>query len=355
MPFLKSKLYYLNSWPSPSQFGDDVLLIYDQIFNRHAKVKAWIQKFPHRYAVKSGENLKDVQHFAKHMKQVSRLTQSLSSRKLRIVVLGGGSVGDFGGFVASVYKRGVELIHIPSTWLAAMDSSHGGKTALNVGGAKNQIGTFYPASAVFMVKPLLLAQPAERNFEALGELIKMALLSGGPLFRKLESTSRLDGRGLWRLLPDVVREKYRIVQLDPLEQSGVRHLLNFGHTMGHVFESHYGLPHGVAVLAGIQFALDWSYQRGVMTEKDYLQLMHAKFWKRSVAAKLQGPWKKLNMLGLLSDPPIMFMRYLEQDKKRSTAKSLRYIFLQKPGKPLIAEVDFEDFPAEIRRQSQFWG
>ena len=355
MSFQKSKLYYLNTWPSLNEFGDDVLLIYDQIFDRQPKVKRWIDKFSHRYGIKSGEGLKDLAQFPKHMKQISVRAQALSSRKMTMVVLGGGSVGDFGGFVASVYKRGVELVHIPSTWLAAMDSAHGGKTALNVAGVKNQIGTFYPASRVYMIKPLLLSQPSERSFEALGELIKMALLSGGRMYTQLNQASRLDGRALWKLLPGVVQEKCRIVNLDPFEKSGVRHLLNFGHTLGHVFESHYGLPHGVAVLAGLQFSLDWSYQRGVMNEKDYLQLMHAPFWRKAVTAKLQGPWKNLSMLALLGESSSKFLKYLEQDKKRSTSDRLRFIFLQKPGKPVIAEVAFGEFAPEILRQSHYWG
>jgi 3-dehydroquinate synthase len=350
-----SRVLYSNTWPSAETFGDDVLLIYDQIFDRHSKVKTWIRKFPHRYAVKSGESLKDLNHFPRHMKMISQKTKSLSSRQLKIVVLGGGSVGDFGGFVASVFKRGVELIQIPSTWLAAMDSAHGGKTALNVAGAKNQIGTFYPATRIHLIKPLLMAQPAERSFEALGEVIKTALLSGGRLFTALNAAKRFDGKNLWSLLPLVVREKYRIVHQDPLETSGHRHLLNFGHTLGHVFESHYRLPHGVAVLAGLQFSLEWSYQRGLMTQREYLKLMHQPFWLKAVAAKLQSPWKKLNMLSLLSEKPAIFMHYLRQDKKKSTAQSLRFIFLRKPGQPLVEVVNLQDFPIEIHRQRSFWG
>jgi 3-dehydroquinate synthase len=353
--FLQSKLFYLNTWPSPEKFGEDVFLIYDRIFDRQPKARSWIQKFPHRYAVKSGETLKNLDQFPKHMKQISAKTRDLSSRKMKILVLGGGSVGDFGGFVASIFKRGVELIHIPSTWLAAMDSAHGGKTALNVAGAKNQVGSFYPASQVYMIKPLLMAQPAARGFEALGELIKMALLSGGTLYGRLNRASSLNSKVLWQLLPLVVREKYKIVQKDPEEKKGLRHLLNFGHTLGHVFEAHYGIPHGVAILAGLQFALDWSYQRGFMTEKEYLKLMHAPFWRKAVKAKLQSEWKNLNMLALLSEKPMVFLHYLQQDKKKSNAQNLRFVFLQKPGAPVISEVSLQEFPAEIHRQQSFWG
>ena len=354
MAYSQSRLHYVNAWPSPKKFGDDVFLIYDKIFDRSSSVAPWVRQFEHRYAVQSGEDLKSLQNFARHMNEISKRTSKLSSRKMKILVLGGGSVGDFGGFVASVYKRGVELIHIPSTWLSAMDSAHGGKTALNVGGAKNQIGTFYPASQIYLIKPLLLAQPSERSFEALGELIKMALLSGGILFRRLEHMPNLDSRSLWKILPLVIREKYKIVQKDPQEKKGLRHLLNFGHTLGHVFEAHYGLPHGVAVLAGLQFALEWSYERGLMSESDYLKLMQARFWQKAVKAKLQSSWKNLSMLALLNERPAIFQNYLQQDKKKSNARKLRFIFLKKPGHPVIQEVGLHEFSPEIIRQRSFW-
>lgn len=355
MPSFQSKLHYVNQWPSPKKFGDEVLLIYDRIFDRHPKVASWVKQFPVRYAVASGEELKSLKKFPQHMEAILQKTHSFSSRKLKIVVLGGGSVGDFGGFIASVYKRGVELVHIPSTWLSAMDSAHGGKTALNARGAKNQIGTFYPAKDIYLVKPLLLAQPDARGFEALGELIKMALLSGGPLFARLNRVSSLNASALWGLLPYVVKEKYKIVAKDPEEKKGLRHLLNFGHTMGHVVEAHYGLPHGVAVLAGLQFALEWSYGKGFMSQKDYLKLMQAKFWKKAVQAKQRSVWKNLSMMALLSERPKSFMHYLEQDKKKTSSKKLRFVFLKSPGKPIIAEIPLADFIPEIARQQSFWG
>lgn len=355
MASFSSQLHYVNQWPSPNKFGDEVLLIYDRIFDRHPKVVSWIRRFPVRYGVKSGEELKSLQHFPKHMNAILQRTHHFSSRRLKIVVLGGGSVGDFGGFIASVYKRGVDLIHIPSTWLSAMDSAHGGKTALNARGAKNQVGTFYPAKEVYLIKPLLLAQPSERGFEALGELIKMALLAGGGLYRKINTASSLKSETLWRLLPLVIREKYKIVQKDPEEKKGLRHLLNFGHTMGHVFEAHYALPHGVAVLAGLQFAMEWSYQRGFMTQKDYLKLMQAKFLEKAVLSKRQSSWGNLSMMALLSENPQNFIRYLQQDKKKTSANTLRFVFLKKPGKPAVAEVKVQELLFEIARQRSFWG
>lgn len=351
----KSKLHYRTQWPAPKIFGAETLLIYDRIFDRHPEVALWIRQFPVRYAVKSGEDLKSLQKFPQHMNLILQKTHHMSSRKLKIVVLGGGSTGDFGGFIASIFKRGVPLVHIPSTWLSAMDSAHGGKTALNARGAKNQVGTFYPATDIYMIKPLLLSQPPARTFEALGELIKMALLSGGRLYKKINQAKSLNSENLWKLLPLVVAEKYKIVRKDPEEKKGLRHLLNFGHSMGHVFESYYSLPHGVAVLAGLQFSLEWSYQRGYLTQADYLKLMQAKFWQKAVQAKKQSAWKNLSMLGLLNENASKFLPYLEQDKKKTSSHKLRFVFLKNPGRPVIAEVALSDMLTEIRRQQSFWG
>lgn len=351
----QSKLHYVSQWPSPQKFGDEVLLIYDRIFDRHPKVASWVKRFPVRHAVKSGEELKSLQNFPRHMEAILQKSRQFSSGSLKIVVLGGGSVGDFGGFVASVYKRGVDLIQVPSTWLAAMDSAHGGKTALNARGAKNQLGTFYPASEIYMIKPLLLAQPPERGFEALGELIKMSLLSGGGLYRSLNNVTSLNSETLWKLLPGVVREKYKIVAKDPEEKKGFRQLLNLGHTLGHVVEAHYELPHGVAVLAGLQFSLEWSYEKGIMSQREYLKLMQAKFWKKAVQAKQRSLWKNLSMMALLSEKPQSFLSYLEQDKKKIGSAKLRFIFLKGPGQPVIAEVGIQEIITEIARQQSFWG
>lgn len=351
----QSRLHYINQWPAPKEFGGEVLLIYDRIFEKNPKIAPWLEHFPVRYGVKSGESLKSLQKFPQHMGEILKKTHHFSAKKMTIIALGGGSVGDFGGFTASIYKRGVQLIHIPSTWLAAMDSSHGGKTALNARGAKNQIGTFYPAQAIYLVKPLLLAQPGERNFEALGELIKMALLSGGNLYKKLNQARSLNSENLWKLLPLVVKEKYKIVQKDPQELRGLRQVLNFGHTMGHVFEAYYELPHGVAVLAGLQFALEWSYQQGFMRQPEYLKLMRAPFWKKAVQAKLRSVWKNLNMMALLSEEPQKFLHYLEQDKKKTSTQNLHFVFLKSPGHPLIVELPVKDVLREVARQQSFWG
>ena len=125
--------------------------------NEEIEIQEFIETFPHRLGVEGGETLKNLKNFPRQLDGILKEWPQPISRNHTLVVFGGGSLGDFGGFVASILKRGVNLIHIPTTWLAAMDSAHGGKNALNVAGVKNQVGTFYPAHKVFIVKEVLNA------------------------------------------------------------------------------------------------------------------------------------------------------------------------------------------------------
>ncbi|MBX2994284.1 MAG: 3-dehydroquinate synthase [Bdellovibrionaceae bacterium] len=311
----------------PSRFDfQNSVLIYDRVLEK--KFGPWIRRFPRRYGVRSGEYLKAVENFAGHAAAISKVGEGLSVREMQIVALGGGSVGDFAGFVASVFKRGVRLVHVPSTWLSAIDSAHGGKTALNVGGIKNQIGTFYPASEVLICRDLLLNQGPARFDDAKAEAAKVALLTSAALWTKTQKVR--DESGLFRLLPDLIRAKLKIVALDPKETSGHRHLLNFGHTVGHALESSLHLSHGEAVSLGLRFAIDWA--GGALAQKD--------LWGIATRAQLR------RALARLKNPA----RALAQDKKMVTNKRIRFIFVSRPGYPSIREVSVSDILAEIERQ-----
>lgn len=232
--------------------------------------RRWVRQFPYRYAVSSGEKLKQLRQFPVHFENIAEIAAPLTPRSMTVVAVGGGSVGDFAGFFASVYKRGVSLVHIPSTWLAAIDSSHGGKTALNNGRTKNQLGTFYPASQVLLERELLESQPSQRIQDGMGELGKIAIIDGGTWVRQLEA-SRLRGADLlWKFLKPAIQAKMKIVSRDPREQTGTRQILNLGHTVGHVFEAHYGWSHGHAVAQGLFFALDFALQRGDLSPREGL-------------------------------------------------------------------------------------
>ncbi|WP_374029297.1 hypothetical protein [Bdellovibrio bacteriovorus] len=343
----KSSLSFTSELPRLSDLGEELLLIYDEVLPKKSTTfRKWMQSFPLKYPVKAGEDLKSVARFPQHISRIVDLCQNVSNRKLTIVVVGGGSVGDFGGFVASILKRGVRLVQMPSTWLAAIDSAHGGKTALNVGAAKNQIGTFYPADKIFLVKSLLLSQPEPRAFEGFGELLKISWIVGGPLWKQLSREKEINANVLWKYLPAAIQAKNKVVATDPEEKKGLRHILNLGHTVGHVLEAYYKLPHGVAINYGLDFSLRWSLQKGIMSRKTFEGLQQA-----PVSGYLLSPARDCLLSTKASDLK-EFRHLLLSDKKKTKAQTLRFVFIKKPGACIIREVSVDDILIELCRQKE---
>ncbi len=332
----KSQVLFKKNLKSISLNQSLSFLVYDKALLKYSPdFKIWQKQFKFQYAVKAGESLKALSQLDAHLKHILKISSGMNTREMQFVVVGGGSVGDFGGFVASIFKRGVRLVHIPSTWLAAIDSAHGGKTALNVGGTKNQIGTFYPPEKVFIVDNLLLAQPEKRAVEACGELIKMALIDNGSWTQKLaRATSSRDALRL--CLKPAILSKYKIVAKDPLEKNGMRQILNLGHTWGHVLESSLALPHGTAILAGLQFCLNWSLNRQILKSTDYEK---ASRYLRAIPTYQIKRIKKSQAL-----------QFLLQDKKKNSQKTLNFIFLRGLGQASRERVTIQDIINEASRQ-----
>ncbi|MDG0815271.1 3-dehydroquinate synthase family protein [Bdellovibrio svalbardensis] len=342
-----SAVLFTQNFPAPKKLGEELLLIYDEVLPKKSEeFKKWMKQIPLRYAVQAGEGLKSIDLFPDHISKITTLCEKASVSKLTIVVVGGGSVGDFGGFVASILKRGVRLIHLPSTWLAAIDSAHGGKTALNVGGAKNQIGTFYPATEVVLVKSLLLSQPPSRTFEGFGELLKIALIEGGILWAQLSREYEVNAEVLWKYLEAGIKAKYKVVKKDPEEKKGLRHVLNLGHTVGHVLESYYELPHGISINYGLEFALRWSVEKKIMAREDFDRLQRQPVMAYLLSASADQLWDvKANVLK-------EFRRLLLNDKKKTKSETLRFVFIKKAGQTVIKEVPVDDILVEICRQRE---
>lgn len=334
-----TRLEFHSQWPNPAGLAKISILIFDERF----KNLAWVKKFPHRYPVKSGESLKDLRHFPEHIERLLKISETVDSKRVTFVALGGGSIGDFTGFVASVFKRGSDLVHVPSTWLSSIDSAHGGKTGLNVQSTKNQIGTFYPAGRVLLIKPLLESQPPERTKEALGEALKIALIQGGSLWKKLAKVSSAENFQPWPLLKELIQAKIKVVAKDPLEKKGLRAILNLGHTVGHVFEAELKTAHGLAVLWGLGFALQWSYQLQLLKQQGLAEILSTPLgFIIPTGDELKQQLKKLKQAE----------RHLLQDKKKHNKTALKFIFLKGIGKPVIKTVSITEILQEIKRQSQ---
>jgi 3-dehydroquinate synthase len=187
----------------------------------------------------------------------TELLEKRADRRSLLVAFGGGVVGDLGGFVASTYMRGIDWVQVPTTVLAQVDSSIGGKTAVNVGAMKNLLGTFYPPRLV-LAEPAVLASLDERSFRSgFFEVAKHAILSGPAFFKELEvKASKLlpkQARGLEELLARAAKVKVEVVSRDERE-AGLRRVLNLGHTFAHALEEASGYKrflHGEAVGWGI--------------------------------------------------------------------------------------------------------
>ena len=338
---METKVQYLQQLPPRGRFPEESVLFYDSILARKTDFKKWSAGFKYKIALKSGEDLKTIESFSNVLAKITRLNVPQTT-KLTFVAVGGGSVGDFVGFLASTYLRGRPLVLIPSTWLSAVDSAHGGKTGLNFQKTKNQIGSFWPAVETLICKDILATQPPERLTEALGEIIKIAVLQDKILFNFLENNlANLNTEVLFKKLPQIVKLKYHIVSQDPLESNGTRRLLNLGHTLGHVFESSYQWPHGVCVLLGLQFALRWSYQRKMTSEKDFVQISEL-LNSVSITQNLNSALKKLSTKKAL--------QLLLKDKKLTTQSKLDFIFIKGVGKCERHSVPATDIIREIERQ-----
>ena len=184
---------------------------------------------PHSLVIEAGEGLKTLERIGELAQRVLDLQ---ATKPLTLVAIGGGALGDAVGFLASILWRGVGLWHVPTTLVGMVDSAHGGKTAANLGGAKNQLGTFYPAQKVIVCAEILATLPTALRREGLAELIKALWLGDEEGVRRLDEVSRGLGDApferirdeLFWLLRRAVAIKYEIVAQDPFENPWHSHL-----------------------------------------------------------------------------------------------------------------------------------
>ncbi len=290
-------------------------------------------------AMPSGEKTKSLESFLKWTQVFASLAGPISSRRMTLIVMGGGTLTDFGGFLASVYKRGVRLVLIPSTWLSAVDSAHGGKNGLNLSSAKNQIGTFYFPEQVWLSRSVLKSQNLDLEKMALSEVIKVFLVADKSHWQKISRTKKID---LWNWLKPAFQAKMKVVNKDPFENLKIRHWLNFGHTLAHALETELGWPHGKAVLYGVVFDVIWSRYSGYLSHQDFEKIIQAHLWARMVKAEDYVDIFSLDQTRLLS--------LVQQDKKMNSKGLIEYVFLKKAGTAQVVSLDPEEFLAEFQRQ-----
>ena len=257
---------------------DKILLVVDKsVLNLHKEkidslleLKGFSVKL---HVFEPGENLKTL---AGAEKIYSALQENKFGRDSAIIAIGGGITGDVSGFAASTYMRGIRFIQIPTTLLAAVDSSVGGKTGVNFNGFKNIIGSFYQPELVVIDPAFFSTLPEEEIICGLAEIIKAAYLSGENFYKLVSRFAgniiNRDFSKIEKLIYESLLLKSSVVLKDEKE-AGIRKILNLGHTFAHALEtaSEFNVKHGQAVIFGIVCAHFLSYRMGVLNYKNFEQ------------------------------------------------------------------------------------
>ena len=228
------------------------------------------------FNIKEGESYKNLETLSKIYNEAFQIGLDRNSL---IIALGGGIVGDITGLAAATWLRGIEYIQIPTTLLSMVDSSVGGKTAVNHPKGKNLIGAFHQPKAVFIDPETLLTLP-KREFRAgMAEVIKYGVIKDKELFEFLESTKnrdkilKLDNEYLIKIIKSSIKTKSDVVSADEKE-NGIRAILNYGHSFGHVIENLCGYGeylHGEAISIGMKIAGDIAIEKGLWSEEESLR------------------------------------------------------------------------------------
>ncbi|MBK9098233.1 MAG: 3-dehydroquinate synthase [bacterium] len=257
----------------------------------------------------------------------SALYKQQFGRDTLIISIGGGTIGDLAGFIASTYMRGVPLVHIPTTFLSMVDSSIGSKTSVNFREAKNLIGSFNSPSFVLIDIGFLKTLPQKEIISGFGEVIKYSYLTDKTLYNKLLSDfhllKKLNLKFINEIILQCIKIKSAVVSVDEFEKSGLRKILNFGHTFAHAYESisNYKISHGKAVIIGILNALYLSYELGFINQNklDKMIELPLKFKAELKSTKFDG------------EDILRSMRY---DKKNKEGQN-RFVLIKDFGEILV--------------------
>jgi 3-dehydroquinate synthase len=279
-----------------------------------------------------GKRLRAVEQLAEQMVNAGADRQSM------VVALGGGVVGDSAGFLAAIFMRGVPLVQIPTTYLAQVDASIGGKTGVNLQAGKNLVGAFHQPRAV-LVDPDVLRTLDDREFHAgLFEALKCGVIRDKALFAFMaghrEKILARDRKALERTIVDSIRVKAAVVAADEKE-SDLRRILNFGHTIGHALESATGYSH---FLHGE--AVAWGMTAAATIARD------TKFCSQETAAKIATVVKEYGPLPRVTCATDEVLRRLAADKK-TVAGEVHFVLPQRIGKTAISN----KVPADVVRRA----
>ncbi|MDR1033216.1 MAG: 3-dehydroquinate synthase [Bifidobacteriaceae bacterium] len=305
--------------------GKNALIVYDKNVPTTA-VNTICEQFPNSKLVKitGGEVTKSIDNYAELLQ---KCMDAKLTRSDYIIAVGGGTVGDLAGFTAATYMRGIHLIHVPTTILSAVDSSIGGKTGINFGGTKNVVGAFYQPDAVIIDLDVTKTLSERQVSNGLAEALKAGLIYDETLFELFEQDDYL--AHIDEIVAQAIYVKKAIVEQDERE-ADLRQILNFGHTIGHGIEAHFGkYLHGEAIAEGMMYFIK-SKELGERVEK--------------ITRKMNLPKIKLSPNDI--DP---IYELIVRDKK-ANADYINVVEVEKPGHAYICQVKKADINEMLK-----WG
>ena len=268
---------------------------------------------------------------SKSFEQLERLLSAMLEASFTrgdcVVAVGGGVVGDLSGFAASCYMRGIDFYNIPTTLLSQVDSSVGGKTAVNFGGVKNIVGAFYQPKKVIIDPETLKTLERRQLMAGLAEAIKMAATSSAELFELIEKSEDLDAD-----LPEIIRRslciKRDVVEQDPKE-NGLRRILNFGHTVGHAVEG---------------------FNKGRLLHGECVALGMPPMCGGEALERVTKVLKKYGLPTQIEQSADELMPYLKHDKKM-TANSVKVVLVDKIGQFRICDMKPEEILGSLENKT----
>lgn len=325
-----------------SQYQHERIIIVCDVNTKQACLPILLEEIPELNSASVFEMLIGEAH--KSLSEVERLCSFLldegAGRKSVILNLGGGIVCDLGGFAASIYMRGIDFIQIPTSLLAMVDASVGGKTGVNFGGLKNMLGTFTQPRAVLVFPNFIQTLPADERISGFAEMAKHALLSGEDAWEEVLNFDIYQTSNWSDIIEKSIRFKYHITHADFHEQ-GIREQLNFGHTIAHAFEAlafkrNEDLLHGFAVASGILAELILANQLQILTDS-------------TVIAKYDVWLKKHFTLFHFNESELdSLLQFMHSDKKNKLG-NVTFSLIRKPGQiALNTQADNQSIEKALR-------
>lgn len=271
-----------------------------------------------------------------------------------LIAFGGGVTSDLVGFVAATFMRGISWIACPTTLLSLVDASIGGKNGINTSFGKNTLGTFYEPVAIWRELSFLQTLPAKELQNGFAEICKYALVGSLRLFDLLKfnlfSKNFFSPPNLNEIVEEAIRFKECVVKQDYQESLGLRYILNFGHTLGHVIEllSHYTVQHGEAILWGMLFSVHLSYEKGILSSEE-----------KELSTWLLEGYRGNNFVYPLTGISSQKIYSLLKSDKKNTQGAPSFVLLKNIGQPYFSDrsfctkISFKEFEKSLTWLSKY--